>query len=185
MSGFVTPIRNLIPTPTDHKPDHDKKSGDDLLTYRSGAGFLAAPNNRSPVVFKSLGNLLAYWEFVSFDPSSGRPVVYSLNGVHPSTAVCVCHLPLFQTDPKWAGLGGQWALYMEPDAARHAWYYLTVFLKAAPGINMGPAVKGLKAVSHVAIVNNPGHLGSPDNKYHLTGGIFFGCVPDMKKLTRC
>jgi hypothetical protein len=37
-------------------------SGDAALTYRFGAGWLPSPNNVIPAAFKSLPELLAFWE---------------------------------------------------------------------------------------------------------------------------
>src|SRR5258708_4840422 len=122
MSGYPMPIRKPIGIPTDTRPDKDKKSGDASLTYRSGAGFLAAPHDVYPVAFKSLGDLLAYWEFhVFYHHWGGRPKTYSLNSVHPSTAICVSLAPdLYKGDLSLL----PWILYTAPGAVQHAWYYL-------------------------------------------------------------
>jgi hypothetical protein len=154
---------------------------DPLLTYRAGAGFLAAPNNALPGAFKSLGDFCTYWEFNAGTPHDmGRPLIYTLNGIHPNLAICVHFNPPFASFYR----PQPWILYTQPEAVEHAWYYLVDYLKASPGINMGPVAKGLKDVSHVAIVNNPRHLGSSEGYYGIKGGWFFDCTPNMKKFTR-
>jgi hypothetical protein len=61
---------------------------------------LPSPNDAMPAAFKSLAELLFFWEVSarSVIGGAGPFQVYSINSVHPQTAVCVC----------WCG---NWLLY--------------------------------------------------------------------------
>jgi len=149
--------------------------GDALLTYKSGGGFLPAPNNLWPTAFKSLHDLKHWWQ-------NNGGVVYSMNSVSPHTAICV-YLPKALVSPytgrvsfpPYITSASYWALYMMPSAGNNASHYLISYLKAPVGTQTGPAVTGLKVAQYVIICNNPG-LGWYDNS------VFY-CNPDMKKLT--
>jgi len=151
--------------------------GDALLTYKSGGGFLPAPNNVWPAAFKSLHNLTLWWK-------NNGGVVYSINSVSPNTAICVylsaALISGFTTMAgkvtfPWVPSTTYWALYMAPSTANNASHYLITYLKAPGGARTGPAVTGLRVAQYVIICNNPS-LGWVDNWW-------FCCSPDTKKLT--
>jgi hypothetical protein len=143
-------------------------SGDAALTYSSGAGFLPAPANQTPAAFRSLAQLLLFWEITAQSVtgfSSGTP--YSINGVPVHTAICVHTTHAFTEG---------WLLFMAPWAAHSAWYYMATYLNLIPGIESGPVVKGSKVAKYVAI-KDQGNVG-------VSCDWLFPCSPDMKKLTR-
>jgi hypothetical protein len=146
--------------------------GELLLTFKSGAGFLAAPNNVLPAAFKSLHDVKVY--FKGFGPVGYH--VYSMNGVSPSTAICVLTIVgrLLPTGRGGGSAGSvQGLLYTSPSAYNNAWYYLTNFLTASPGPLTGPVVKSLDIAQYVAIANNP----SRGSHYWA-----WNSDPDMKQL---
>src|SRR5258708_16450412 len=143
-------------------------SGDAALTYSSGAGFLPAPYNETPAAFRSLAQLLLFWEVTAQSVtgfSSGTP--YSINGVPVHTAICVHTTKTFHEG---------WLLFMAPWAAHSCWYYMMTYLNVIPGIEAGPVVKGLKVARYVAI-KNQGNIG-------VSADWLFGGSPDMKKFTK-
>ena len=174
MSDLAVRIENPMSIPT--------PSGDALLAYHHGGGFLAAPHNTAPAAFKSLGDLLVYWE-TNAPFLGGHVKVYSLNGVHPSAAICV-HTGFITPLGPAAGrlvkshLPTLWLLYTAPSAANHAWFYLLNYLKASPGVNTRPAVKGLRVAQYVVIDGgiSKGHSSACSTWFLL-------CNPDMKRLT--
>lgn len=138
-------------------------SGDALLTYKSGGGFLPAPNNGPlPAAFKSLNHLKSWWSTPGNYSSLGGSTVYSLNSVSPDTAIIVLPdspLPLPPLpDPKAINPWLQpnyWLLYMAPSVTGFAHHYITTYLKAPVLAGTGPVVKGLKIAKYVVIGNNP------------------------------
>jgi hypothetical protein len=158
-----------------------------MLTYKSGGGFLAAPNNAVPAAFKSLGDLLVYWAIHASSVGGQPGEVYLMNSVSPNTALCV-HTAItspFSIKTPFGGAGvpmpptPEWLLYTTPSTVSQAWHYLVNFLKASPGINMGPAVSGLTVAQYVVIDSNirKGPSSSCSTWY-------LSCNPDMTKLTR-
>ncbi len=141
-------------------------SGDAALTYQYGAGyvpFLYDSFYSEPVAFRSLADLLLFWEITARSENiSGTP--YSINGVPTQTAICVKI-----TYPT----GDAWILYVAPSVANSGWYYMMNYLNVIPGIKTGPAVNGLKVAKYVAIISG--------DRTDLDPAIF--CSPDMTKLT--
>jgi hypothetical protein len=144
------------------------------LTYKSGAGFLAAPNNFVAAVFNTLADLEAYWKsYFSVVPCT----VYSMNGVSSSIAVCV-ELPTLA--------GTAFLLYTAASWANNGWYYVTDYLNGIVGAGAGPAVTGLKVSQYVVFSNGPDpvSVGNWMMAYGGKGASGGGsCKPDMSKLT--
>jgi len=138
-------------------------SGDAALTYSFGAGWLNS-NDNLPAAFKSLSELLSFWEISAQSVTGirGPFQVYSINSVSTHTALCVT----------WAGL---WLLYMAPGQARNGWYYITTILNHAAFPGAGPMVAGLRLARYVAI---KGQGSVPGDWWPLY------CFPDMKNLTQ-
>jgi hypothetical protein len=158
--------------------------GDGLLTYKSGGGFLPAPNNVLPAAFKSLHHLTSWW-------LDNGGAVFSINSVSSNVAICVLpnYAEVRASDTAYdtlqrisgkkvnlAALSGGWVLYTAPSAANHASHYLISYLKATPGATTGPAVSGLKIAKYVIISNNPS-LGTANNWW-------FNCTPNTNKFTQ-
>lgn len=121
--------------------------------WQGGAGWPSQgmSSESLPYLFKSLGDLLVYWEmgaaFWGFE-------VYTLNGVSPSLALCVMN-----SADKW----GYGALYIAPSHATEFWYYL-YSLGCPPSLNAGPVVSSSAAhslgASYVSISQgDPTHAG--------------------------
>lgn len=147
-----------------------------VYRFQGGAGWLPGDSSALspfPDFFKSLADLLMYFEITVATTLWGAIQVYSLNGVSPNTAVLVC---------PGSGSIGYTSFYMAPAQAGECWYYLINWLGAAPNPNVGPTLTAAQAqkagVSYVGIsAEGPGNpvacawgLPSPDpSKFTLIG----------------
>jgi hypothetical protein len=160
-----------------------------LLTYKSGGGFLPAPNNKWPVTFKSQHDLTSWWK-------NKDALVFSLNSVSPNTAIVV-YASLVGGSPYPLGPSGGsgqdgglnasvpkgysippsygfsvWFLYTAPSAVKNAPHYIMSYLKAPVGAQTGPVVSAF-GIQYVMI----GNVASPSDNWS------FACTPDWTRLT--
>jgi hypothetical protein len=111
-----------------------------ILAYSSGVGYRVG--DIVPCAFLTLGSFLIFWELAS---NMANAVPYKLNGVSPSTALCV----LLGTGS--ASQATSAILYLAGSSANSSWYYLQNWFGMSAGLSIGPGLVNCGLVPYVAI----------------------------------